>query len=193
MKLTIYSYAKMKNPSHRKPYTLGQFEILDRIIKDFYNNGYHIKGISKNNDNDIILDIDTVSTTISSCNLKPENFDIKETKSDTCLDYLIDEGDTIPGDHKPIDTNCEKETSWEDIKKIGSKHYKAGKIEPIDLFRDIQPNQNLTALDIKALTDAIKYAYRMLVNGSNKSDCGKIIHYMKMVEYYAKEDEPKRK
>jgi hypothetical protein len=82
--------------------------------------------------------------------------------------------------------------TWDDIKQKGSKHYKAGLIEPIDVFKDIIPHSGLTALDVKALTDNIKYSYRMLMNGSNISDCDKIIHYTEMVKFFCKSEKPTR-
>lgn len=71
---------------------------------------------------------------------------------------------------------------WEEIKAKGSSHYKSGGTEPIDLYRSIKPHPSLTALDVKALTDNIKYSYRMLTRGANESDCNKIIHYTEMVK-----------
>lgn len=75
------------------------------------------------------------------------------------------------------------DSEWQEIKRDGSPHYKAGFIEPIDLMRDIPPHQSLTVLMVKALGDIIKYAYRMLVKGANESDCDKIIHYARMVRW----------
>lgn len=73
---------------------------------------------------------------------------------------------------------------WEkDIKNRGSAHYHASNVEPIDLLRDVNPHISLTALDIKALCDIIKYAFRMLTSGSNIRDCEKIRHYADMVEW----------
>ena len=86
----------------------------------------------------------------------------------------------------------QEEMTWDDVKRKGSKHYKAGKIEPIDIYRDIQPHPSLTALDIKALTDNIKYSYRMLTNGANKEDCDKIIHYTEMVIFFCTKEKPDR-
>ena len=75
------------------------------------------------------------------------------------------------------------ESRWDRIKRNGSKHYKGGTVEPIDLFRDLQPHESLTALQVKALTDNIKYSYRMLTQGVNPKDCGKIQHYTDMALY----------
>lgn len=67
---------------------------------------------------------------------------------------------------------------WKDIKKRGSTHYKwAGGIEVIDLLKGKIPNQSLCILQIKALSDIIKYAFRMLMTGINSSDIEKIKHY----------------
>jgi len=71
--------------------------------------------------------------------------------------------------------------TWDEVKQKGSRHYKTGRVEPIDLFKHTKPDASLTALDIKALTDCIKYAYRMLTTGVNFSDCDKIIHYIEMI------------
>ena len=73
-------------------------------------------------------------------------------------------------------------TSWQELKQSGSEHYKAGEVEPIDLIKNVKPHESLTALQVKALTDNIKYSYRMLRKGANHSDCDKIIHYTKMVK-----------
>lgn len=74
------------------------------------------------------------------------------------------------------------EAAWQGIKLRGSNHYKA-RIEPIDLFRDMQPHESLSVLGVKALSDAIKYSYRMLTKGANVSDCDKAIHYLEMVKF----------
>ena len=76
----------------------------------------------------------------------------------------------------------EKVLCWEDLKKEGSSHYRIGDIQPIDLLKDVKPHAFLTALQVKALTDDIKYAFRMLTKGANESDCDKIIHYTKMIK-----------
>jgi hypothetical protein len=73
--------------------------------------------------------------------------------------------------------------TWDKIKQSGSEHYKTGTVEPIDLFRDLKPHESLTALEVKALTDCIKYAYRMLRKGTNTGDLGKIKHYTTMCEW----------
>ena len=77
----------------------------------------------------------------------------------------------------------EQDSRWERIKRNGSDHYKGGAVEPIDLFRDLRPHESLTALQVKALTDNIKYSYRMLTQGINPKDCGKIQHYTDMALY----------
>jgi len=77
-----------------------------------------------------------------------------------------------------------RQDGWDKIKQDGSDHYKS-RVEPIDLMRDLVPHSSLTALAIKALTDNIKYSYRMLTRGANGSDCGKIIHYTRMVRWLA--------
>lgn len=73
--------------------------------------------------------------------------------------------------------------TWEEIKQSGSKHYKTGTVEPIDLLRDLEPHPDLTALEVKALTDNIKYSFRMLQNGLNTSDLEKIQHYTAMCQW----------
>lgn len=91
---------------------------------------------------------------------------------------------SVPSDC-PLDdahTAKEKVTSWEDLKKEGSSHYRAGDIQPIDLLKNVKPHESLTVLQIKALTDGIKYSFRMLTKGANESDCDKIIHYIKMIK-----------
>ena len=74
------------------------------------------------------------------------------------------------------------ESAWEAAKHDGSTHYKTGGIEPIDLYRAIKPHPDLSALDVKALTDCIKYAARMLKKGLNDSDINKIRHYLVLVQ-----------
>lgn len=79
-----------------------------------------------------------------------------------------------------------RKIAWEDLKKRGSEHYKTGDIEPIDLFKSVPVHAlhpSLTLLDAKALTDCIKYSYRMLTKGASKSDCDKIRHYIDMVAW----------
>lgn len=67
--------------------------------------------------------------------------------------------------------------TWEECKSIGSDHYKTGDIEPIDLYDAVFPHPSLNCMQIKALTDNIKYSFRMLTEGLNKSDVRKVLHY----------------
>jgi hypothetical protein len=67
--------------------------------------------------------------------------------------------------------------NWEEIKLDGSDHYKGHEVEVIDLLRHIQPEPSLSVVEIKALADIIKYAYRCLTRGIKESDLNKIIHY----------------
>ncbi|OPY78273.1 MAG: hypothetical protein A4E65_02296 [Syntrophorhabdus sp. PtaU1.Bin153] len=83
--------------------------------------------------------------------------------------------------------------TWDLIKQKGSEHYKTGGIEPIDLFRDIKPHPTHTALTVKALTDTIKYAYRMLSRGVNHQDCDKITHYVDMCRWAREHQEAPQK
>lgn len=72
--------------------------------------------------------------------------------------------------------------TWDELKQEGSNHYKSGKTEPIDLYRDAKPHTSLSAFAVKALTDNIKYAYRMLTTkGVNESDCLKMRHYTELL------------
>ena len=64
---------------------------------------------------------------------------------------------------------------WSDIKKIGSSHYKAGDVEPIDLYRSGGMLKDF------ALCSIIKYAYRQK-DGLRESDLDKIIHYAEMLK-----------
>jgi hypothetical protein len=76
---------------------------------------------------------------------------------------------------------------WQEIKQSGSQHYKTGSVELIDLFKEVHPHFSFTALEVKALTDIMKYAYRMLsTKGRNGSDCDKIMHYARMLSYMAR-------
>jgi hypothetical protein len=77
--------------------------------------------------------------------------------------------------------------NWTDIKQSGSAHYRNGDTQPIDLLRDVQPHQSLTCLGIKALSDCIKYAFRMITKGINESDCDKIIHYATIAKWYVRD------
>jgi len=76
---------------------------------------------------------------------------------------------------------------WDELKNQGSQHYKTGEVEPIDLFRSAKPHGSLSAFGVKALTDTIKYAYRMVTKGVNESDCDKIIHYISLLKAENKE------
>jgi hypothetical protein len=82
--------------------------------------------------------------------------------------------------------------TWDELKKQGSQHYKTGGIEPIDLLRGITPHSTLSALDVKALADNIKYSTRMLIAGANERDCNKIIHYTEMVRVCLQEKKEER-
>lgn len=75
--------------------------------------------------------------------------------------------------------------TWDEIKEGGSQHYKNdnGGAELIDVFRDLKPHEDLTALEVKALTDVAKYACRMLKNGTNLKDLQKIQHYTSMCQW----------
>lgn len=76
----------------------------------------------------------------------------------------------------------EEHKTWEELKQQGSGHYKSGGIEPIDLYRSAKPHPSLSAFAVKALTDNIKYSYRMLTTkGVNESDCVKIKHYTELL------------
>jgi hypothetical protein len=71
---------------------------------------------------------------------------------------------------------------WDELKGKGSSHYKvdSGGVEPIDLFRSAKPHESYNAFDTKALTDVIKYAFRLLTRGYLASDVEKILHYMEL-------------
>ncbi len=72
--------------------------------------------------------------------------------------------------------------TWAGIKKRGSTHYKTGGAEPIDLYRSIG------VLEIFALCNLIKYAFRLLVKfhrGSEPISAGdieKMHHYLDMIQ-----------
>jgi hypothetical protein len=65
--------------------------------------------------------------------------------------------------------------TWEQLKQGGSDHYKTGGVEPIDLYR------SLGILIPFCIASIIKYASRMLKKGVNESDCGKIVHYVRLL------------
>lgn len=73
--------------------------------------------------------------------------------------------------------------TWEELKKMGSQHYKTGAIEPIDLYK------SMGVIIPFALTSIIKYASRGLAFGAaiNPEDMDKIIHYAEMMKTLAEE------
>lgn len=77
---------------------------------------------------------------------------------------------------------------WEtSIKQSGSNHYKTGSVELIDLFKQVKPHADFTALEVKALCDIMKYSFRMLTTkGRDPKDCEKIQHYAQMLAYLAR-------
>lgn len=82
-------------------------------------------------------------------------------------------------------TSKRRDTAWDKVKRKGSKHYKTGKTEPMDLFR----SGNL--LWGKCITDIIKYAYRNRVPLSTEKvieDMDKVIHYAEIAKAIAKEE-----
>jgi len=65
---------------------------------------------------------------------------------------------------------------WDELKQQGSRHYKTGGVEPIDLYRDAG------AFRAFALCSIIKYAHRNFGSGLDENpvsekDMEKIIHY----------------
>ena len=69
--------------------------------------------------------------------------------------------------------------AWEGLKNSGSKHYKGGGIEPIDLYKSGGILRDF------AIGNIIKYAYRNRKDFSakiNKEDMEKIIHYARMLQ-----------
>jgi len=75
-----------------------------------------------------------------------------------------------------------KLSAWDKLKLMGSAHYKTGKVEPIDLYRAARPHHVYNAFDVKALTDIIKYAFRLLTRGYLQADVDKIRHYLALFE-----------
>jgi hypothetical protein len=71
---------------------------------------------------------------------------------------------------------------WKNLKSSGASHYKTGSVEPIDLYRSAIPHPHYNAFDVKALTDIIKYAFRLLTRGYLHSDVEKIRHYLNLYE-----------
>lgn len=72
--------------------------------------------------------------------------------------------------------------NWDALKHRGSQHYKTGGVEPIDLYKSAKPHPQYNAFDVKALTDIIKYAYRLLTRGYLASDVEKIRHYIDLFD-----------
>ena len=68
--------------------------------------------------------------------------------------------------------------TWEEVKQLGSDHYKTGDIEPIDLFKDGGMLLHF------ALGNIIKYAYRNRdpKNPVSLKDMEKIIHYAEILK-----------
>ncbi len=72
--------------------------------------------------------------------------------------------------------------TWEEIKQMGSSHYKTGGVECIDLYR------SLGGLRAFAVCSIIKYASRNAGSGYKESDpvsvkdMGKIIHYAEILK-----------
>jgi hypothetical protein len=60
-------------------------------------------------------------------------------------------------------------------------HYKTGGVEPIDLYKSVKPHPSLNAFEVKALTDNIKYSFRMLSRGISNSDAEKVLHYTQLM------------
>jgi hypothetical protein len=78
-----------------------------------------------------------------------------------------------------------RDSAWDKVKRKGSKHYKSGKIEPIDLFRSGD------LLWGKCITDIIKYAFRNKVPFAREKvleDMDKIIHYAEIAKAIVKEE-----
>ena len=73
-------------------------------------------------------------------------------------------------------------TTWDDIKKKGNEHYKTGKLEPIDIYKEAGMLNHFARCNI------IKYAFRL----KDKSDCDKIIHYAEMLKVELEEDATKK-
>jgi len=70
--------------------------------------------------------------------------------------------------------------TWEELKQQGSKHYKTGGIEPIDLYRELGIFRGF------ALSSIIKYAARNVGKGPDENpvstkDMQKIIHYAELL------------
>jgi hypothetical protein len=68
--------------------------------------------------------------------------------------------------------------NWEELKKRGSKHYKTGDIEPIDLYRSLGIFRGF------AIASIIKYAARNTGSG-DKSDDPVRNRDMEKIKHYA--------
>ena len=74
---------------------------------------------------------------------------------------------------------------WEEVKNLGSAHYKSGLIEPIDLYKAGGMMQDF------AIASIIKYAYRNREQNGNPisiKDMEKIKHYAEMLIALAQEE-----
>lgn len=65
---------------------------------------------------------------------------------------------------------------WNELKEMGSSHYKTGDVQPIDLYC------SLGIFTQFAIASIIKYASRMVYKGINESDLNKIIHYCELLK-----------
>lgn len=90
--------------------------------------------------------------------------ELEAMKQSTPLSHAYGEGKKMPG--KP---------RWNDIKQIGSNHYKTGTVEPIDLIRAAGYLEGFVGGSI------IKYAFRM-----GRVKRAKAIQDMEKVEHYAR-------
>jgi len=72
-----------------------------------------------------------------------------------------------------------KKLSWEAVKQRGSEHYKTGKTEPIDLFKDAGILRHF------AIGNIVKYAMRNsdAKKPVNVNDIEKIQHYAEMLMF----------
>lgn len=68
--------------------------------------------------------------------------------------------------------------TWEEVKQGGSKHYKRGAVEPIDLYQSMSP----MALHHWAILEIVAHALRNISPSDTLfKDMEKIEHYSKMI------------
>lgn len=72
----------------------------------------------------------------------------------------------------------------EKLKAKGESHYDTGGVQLIDLFRTIKAHESLSVAEVSALTSIMRYATRMLKEGTNKADVNDCEVYSGWLKYW---------